>query len=199
MSDLHDEIVAIVYKHLPGKHSQKRHGWRYGGGVASARQSMRGEKDPTERAEYRKRAGMSEPKKVERKPEKSSGIMGNSAAKFDPDKFDFEKSLDKYFEPMKGQTRSLKPGADPKASREHFGKMSRVRDTINSAHSFMYRGNVSAKKEIDSYVREGFKPVGGYKGIGLKLGKQDGSSLVVKHKPAMDYAKLIFGLGEFKL
>jgi hypothetical protein len=70
MSDLHDEIVAIVYKHLPGKHSQKRHGWRYGGGVASARRSMRGEKDPKERAEYRKRAGMSEPKKVERKPEK---------------------------------------------------------------------------------------------------------------------------------
>jgi hypothetical protein len=31
MSDLHDEIVAIVYKHLPGKHDQKRHGYRFGG------------------------------------------------------------------------------------------------------------------------------------------------------------------------
>ena len=32
MSDLHDDIVAIVYKHLQGKHDQKTHGRR--GGVS---------------------------------------------------------------------------------------------------------------------------------------------------------------------
>ena len=36
MSDLHDEIVAIVYKHLPGKHDQKTHGRRGAGDVVSS-------------------------------------------------------------------------------------------------------------------------------------------------------------------
>ena len=61
------EEEATTEKHLAGMHNQKRHGWRYGGGVDSARRSMRGLKDPKERAEYRKRAGMGEAKKVERK------------------------------------------------------------------------------------------------------------------------------------
>jgi hypothetical protein len=57
---------ATTEKHLPGKHNQKRHGWRYSGDtIANARSAMRGQ-SAGERAEYRKRAGMQEPKKVER-------------------------------------------------------------------------------------------------------------------------------------
>lgn len=71
MSDFYDEILSIVYKHLPGKHNQKRHGWRYGGDqVSQARSAMRGQ-SAEERAEYRKRAGMATPKKVERRSENS--------------------------------------------------------------------------------------------------------------------------------
>jgi hypothetical protein len=55
-------------KHLQGKHNQKRHGWRFSGDkLTNARRAMRGQ-NAAERAEYRKRAGMQEPKKVERKP-----------------------------------------------------------------------------------------------------------------------------------
>lgn len=53
-------------KHLQGKHNQKRHGWRYSGNqVANARSAMRGQ-TAEERAEYRKRAGMPTPKKIEK-------------------------------------------------------------------------------------------------------------------------------------
>jgi len=32
VNELHDEILAIVYKHLQGKHDQKTHGRRFGFG-----------------------------------------------------------------------------------------------------------------------------------------------------------------------
>lgn len=54
----------MTFKHLPGQHNQKRHGWRYGG-LDKVRRSLRGQ-PKNERDEYRKRAGMPEPKKVER-------------------------------------------------------------------------------------------------------------------------------------
>lgn len=57
MPGLPKEEPVETLKHLPGKHNQKRHGWRYGG-VNAARRSMRGEKNPEERDEYRRRAGM---------------------------------------------------------------------------------------------------------------------------------------------
>lgn len=56
--------IAATFKHLPGKHDQKRHGWRFGS-VSAARRSLRG-RSAEERAEYRKRAGMPEPKKIEK-------------------------------------------------------------------------------------------------------------------------------------
>lgn len=67
-------------KHLTGRHNQKRHSWRYGKGdeasrIGAARRSMRGQKDPNERAEYRRRAGMPEAKKVDKAPApQSQGI-----------------------------------------------------------------------------------------------------------------------------
>lgn len=61
--------ATVRQKHLPGKHDQKRHGWRYGS-IDAARRSMRG-RSAEERAEYRKRAGMPEAKKIE-KPKKPS-------------------------------------------------------------------------------------------------------------------------------
>lgn len=54
-------------KHLQGQHNQRRHGWRYGS-LTATRHALQGQNE-AERAEYRKRAGMSEPKKVEKKPE----------------------------------------------------------------------------------------------------------------------------------
>lgn len=59
-------IDIVKFKHQPGKHNQKRHGWRYGS-LYAARRSMRGMWNAAERAEYRKRAGMPEPKKIEKK------------------------------------------------------------------------------------------------------------------------------------
>jgi hypothetical protein len=41
-------------KHLPGQHAQKRHGWRYGGGME---QPDRAFANPSERAEYMRRFG----------------------------------------------------------------------------------------------------------------------------------------------
>lgn len=48
---------ATSLKHLPGRHNQKRHGWRYGS-VSAARRSLRNERNTGERDEYRRRAGM---------------------------------------------------------------------------------------------------------------------------------------------
>lgn len=71
------EGKELALKHAPGQHNQKRHGWRYGN-LDVARQAMRagisedyrGKTTPeAERAGYRKRAGLPEPKKIERKPE----------------------------------------------------------------------------------------------------------------------------------
>lgn len=62
--------IEVTHKHLQGKHNQKRHGWRFhGDSLANARSAMRGQSKP-ERDEYRKRAGMAQPKKVERQPRK---------------------------------------------------------------------------------------------------------------------------------
>lgn len=55
MSVSKDTIRGIVLKHLPGQHEQKRHGWRYRGGLRDIRQSMRRNPEIGERDEYRKR------------------------------------------------------------------------------------------------------------------------------------------------
>ena len=57
VAGLTGEAKKKAHKHLQGKHSQKRHGWRYAG-LDAARRSMRGESSAAERDEYRKRAGM---------------------------------------------------------------------------------------------------------------------------------------------
>lgn len=53
-------LETEAFKHLQGRHNQKRHGWRYGG-IGEARRSMRGLDNPDERSEYRRRAGMPKP------------------------------------------------------------------------------------------------------------------------------------------
>lgn len=61
LSQVIQDIIArrqeTSYKHMPGQHNQKRHGWRYGS-LPKARRSMRGERNVEERDEYRRRAGM---------------------------------------------------------------------------------------------------------------------------------------------
>jgi hypothetical protein len=76
------ETQVVAFKHYPGKHNQKTHGWRYGS-ISAARRSMRGA-NAEERATYRKRAGMPEPKKIER-PEKASYDPGKKDAKLKRD------------------------------------------------------------------------------------------------------------------
>ena len=79
MTDLSTKINGWLkrHKHQAGKHNQKRHGWR-GGSLEAVRRAMRsgvsadyeGKTTPAaERAEYRKRHGMGEPKKISTKPE----------------------------------------------------------------------------------------------------------------------------------
>lgn len=80
-SHLKERIIEgtsfIIYKHMAGRHNQKRHGWRYGGGaggarearLAAARASMHRNPEAAERAEYRRRAGMPEPTKISHAPE----------------------------------------------------------------------------------------------------------------------------------
>jgi GNAT superfamily N-acetyltransferase len=48
LADLIDRVVRRTYKHLPGRHAQKRHGWRYGAGAKVP-------DDPDEAAEYSRR------------------------------------------------------------------------------------------------------------------------------------------------
>ena len=73
------EWLIEQFKHLSGEHNQKRHGWRFSGLGATRRamgagvsDDVKGKIDPkAERDAYRKRAGMAEIKKVEKKPERS--------------------------------------------------------------------------------------------------------------------------------
>jgi len=75
------EWLIEQFKHLSGEHNQKRHGWRFSGLGATRRamgagvsDDVKGKIDPkAERDAYRKRAGMTEIKKVEKKPDEASG------------------------------------------------------------------------------------------------------------------------------
>lgn len=75
-NSLKEHIADIVLKHLPGQHNQKRHGWRYTGGLSSVRRGMRSgissDFDQTttqaERDEYRAR--------IERSGNKPAGWAG---------------------------------------------------------------------------------------------------------------------------
>lgn len=89
-------VDGVTLKHLQGQHDQKRHGWRYGG-TAQARGSMRG-RNAEERSEYRKRAGMPEPKKIEKKPPKPQTLEDENKAllKTDQDRADYKKLTDRY-------------------------------------------------------------------------------------------------------
>lgn len=77
MMTVKERVIAATLKHLQGQHNQKRHGWRYGNLEATRRAMRAGVSsdylDKTtpeaERASYRKRAGMAEPVKVQKKPD----------------------------------------------------------------------------------------------------------------------------------
>lgn len=94
------EFEQACLKHLQGKHNQKRHGWRYtGDAVTNARSAMRGQ-GAGERGEYRKRAGMAEPKKVERNVIQSDllpegTIPGKTIRQYKNQKYEMERIAEK--------------------------------------------------------------------------------------------------------
>lgn len=185
---IEETIRLVTEKHMQGKHEQKRHGWRYGG-LAAARRSMRGQ-PKAERDEYRKRAGMQEPKKVVAQatpvstPKPENPIEKRMA-------FDERAERANIFKPngllQEGRTRADARG------------FQRVVEIVRNAKGADWEGKgVAIRDYVNSLIGRGFRP----KRVEGSISLVNGSGQVIKipsgnRRMTEDYLNFLFQRGEF--
>lgn len=136
---------SVSHKHSPGgkPHNQARHGWRFGS-LDKVRRSLRG-RDQGERDEYRKRAGMAQPKKVDRPKVDPAELTDAQRAAYQKAKHSDDKTIPSL------------TGADVyKTSRQNYPlDADHVLKAISVDQGFAGKPAVVSKTQMDKLVADG--------------------------------------------